>query len=257
MASPNAWNPDLYQSGHSFVWQFGKDLLTLLDPRPGERILDLGCGTGQLTAEIARSGAEVTGVDSSAGMVAEARRNYPDLRFQIGDATALGFDAGFDAVFSNAVLHWVRDAPAVARGVRNALKPGGRFVAEFGGRGNVARLMEAACAALRRHGVADPEGLNPWYFPSVGEYATVIESHGLAVSSAALFDRTTPLDGPLGLRHWIEMFGSAFLSTLDPSTRESFFDEFERLAAPALLRDGVWHADYRRLRIVAVRLEKS
>jgi trans-aconitate 2-methyltransferase len=149
----------LYQSSHSFVWEFGRDLVQLLAPEPGDRILDIGCGTGQLTETIARSGAEVLGVDRSAEMIAQARSNYPALAFEIGDAAALPYTAEFDAVFSNAVLHWVKDARGAVAGVARALKPGGRFVAEFGGRGNVRRLVEAVCGALELVGLPDPQAL--------------------------------------------------------------------------------------------------
>src|SRR5688572_29408085 len=139
------WDPDLYQSAHAFVWERAADLIDLLAPRPGERVLDLGCGTGQLTAQIAEGGATVLGVDRSPEMIAQARRNFPHLPFQVGDATTFSTDEPFDAVFSNATLHWVKPPAAAAARVFAALRPGGRFVAEFGGRGNVGRV----CAALR------------------------------------------------------------------------------------------------------------
>ena len=132
-----AWNAEQYQAGYSFVWQYGRDLLGLLAPQPGERILDAGCGTGQLTAEIAASGAEVTGIDSSAAMIEQARRNAPTVRFEVGDIRHLPYRAEFDAVFSNAVLHWVPEADEAAESFARALKPGGRVVIEMGGRGNV------------------------------------------------------------------------------------------------------------------------
>jgi len=254
MTEPIAWNPALYQSGHGFVWEYGKELLPLLDPRPGQRILDLGCGTGQLTAEIARSGAHVIGLDSSAGMIEEARRLHPALSFESGNATTLHFESAFDGVFSNAVLHWVREADRAVAGVCRALKPGGRFVAEFGGYGNIRHLLDAAYGAMGALGIARPEDLNPWYFPTIGEYAGVLEGNGLSVTAAWLFDRMTPLEGGRdGLFQWMEMFGGAFLEALPKDQWPAFRSEFETRAAPALLHDGIWTADYRRLRVVAVR----
>src|SRR5258708_1506630 len=131
------WNPGLYESSHSFVWEYGRDLIGLLAPQPGERILDVGCGTGQLTAEIARSGAHVVGIDSSSRMIEQARGNFPDLRFELQDVCTIEYRAEFDAVFSNAALHWVLRAEDAARAIAQALRPSGRFVAELGGHGNI------------------------------------------------------------------------------------------------------------------------
>lgn len=246
------WNPSLYQTSHSFVWEFGREVIQLLAPQPGERILDVGCGTGQLTRAIADTGASVVGVDRSPEMIADARRNYSDLQFEVADAAALPYREDFDAVFSNAALHWVRDAEGAVAGIRRALKPGGRFVAEFGGQGNVEILVRAVYHALRELGVGKPEGLNPWYFPSVGEYATLLERHGLEVGYASLFDRPTPLEpGAEGLTKWIEMFCGPFLKGVESSVRERFVELVRGYAAPELERDGRWTIDYRRLRIAA------
>ena len=136
-SKPDTWNSELYQSSHSFVWQYGRDLLVLLNAKPGERILDVGCGTGQLTAEITQFGAEVVGIDYSPDMIATSRKNFPHVRFEVADATALTFDSEFDVVVSNAALHWVRDQPAAIASIARALKPGGRLVLEMGGRGNL------------------------------------------------------------------------------------------------------------------------
>ena len=248
----SAWNPDLYQSSHSFVWQFGKDLLALLAPQPGERILDIGCGTGQLTAEIAASGAEVTGLDNSPAMIAEARRNYPLLAFELRDVCDMPHHGAFDAVFSNAALHWVKRAEDAASAIARALKPGGRFVAELGGRGNTQALLAAAREALRQISASDPGDLNPWYFPSIGEYARLLESRGLEVTQAWLFDRPTRLEGGSeGLARWCEMFGAPILARVPESRRPEFLERLANLAAPSLLRESAWHIDYRRLRLVA------
>ncbi|MCL4401994.1 MAG: methyltransferase domain-containing protein [Acidobacteria bacterium] len=245
------WNTGLYQSAHSFVWRYGEELVDLLAPLAGERILDAGCGTGQLTARIAQSGAGVVGVDQDAGMIAEARRNFPLLRFEIGDLRDLPYRGEFEAAFSNAVLHWVREADTAAASLARALKPGGRFLAELGGKGNVAALLEALYAALRDFGVADPDSLNPWYYPDADEYAAVLERAGFTVRQIHLFARPTPLAG--GLAAWLEMFGGRLLQSLDPALKPELLRRVEHHAAPALLRNGVWHADYSRLRVAAQR----
>ena len=243
------WNPGLYQSNHSFVWEYGRDLIGLLAPQSGERILDVGCGTGQLSAEIAHLGADVTAIDKSEAMVAQARNNFPDVRFHVQDVSSLPFVEEFDGVFSNAALHWVTRADEAAAAMSHALKPGGRIVAEFGGRGNIRALLEALRLALKSQRGAEPEHLNPWYFPSVGEYASLLERHGLEVTFAILFDRWTTLEGgSQGLAKWFAMFGSPLAEEL---RQPGFVDLVEWFAAPNLLRGGVWSADYRRLRVVA------
>ena len=248
------WDPGLYESRHGFVWQFGKGLVELLAPRAGERVLDLGCGTGQLSAEIAAAGTEVVGIDSSAEMVATARKNYPAMRFELADARAFTVERPFDAVFSNAVLHWVKPAGAAVERVAAALKPGGRFVAEFGGYGNVRHLGEAIRGGMEDVGNRAFDELFPWYFPTIGEYAGEMERRGFDVTFATLFDRFTPLEGDAGLRDWVRMFGAAFLLVIPQERQERFFQAVERRARGALYRDGRWHADYRRLRVVAYRV---
>lgn len=242
------WDPELYQQQHSFVWEYGEDVLSVLSPAPGERVLDIGCGTGQLTARIAERGAEVAGIDRSAGMIAEARANFPGIRFEQGDAASFAFPERFDAVFSNAVLHWVRDADAVAACVADVLKPGGRFVAEFGGRGNVAELVSAAKSAGAALGRRVE---HPWYFPGVAEYAGVLESAGLEVLTAMLIDRPTKVEGGDGLRQWMRMFGGHLLADIPEAELDVFHERMEAAARPALYRDGAWWVDYRRLRIKA------
>jgi SAM-dependent methyltransferase len=254
-AHVETWNSDLYQSSHSYVWQYGRDLLALLDAKPSERILDVGCGTGQLTAEVAERGAEVVGVDASPDMIAGARKNHPDLRFEVADATSLPFAESFDAVLSNAALHWVRDQSAAIASISKALKPGGRFVFEMGGRGNLHDALEAGCAALRSLGVAAPEGRIPWYFPTIGQYAALLESRGFELRFAALFDRPTALtDSENGLASWIKMFGNFALSGVPVERHVELIRQWEQFGRAKLYRDGEWTIDYRRLRMVAIKL---
>jgi trans-aconitate methyltransferase len=246
----SAWDAARYQDQHSFVWRFGASLVETLNPQPGERILDVGCGTGQLTAEIARSGATVVGLDSSAEMLAEARKNYPDLTFVEGDAASFGFPETFDAVFSNAVLHWVKDADGAANSIAQALRPGGRFVAEFGGKGNIAAVQTALRAVLGP--VADER--SPWYYPSIGEYAPVLERHGFEVRDARLFDRPTPLEGEHGMENWMRMFLPTYLREFSPERATDIVRQLVERLRSTHYRDGVWTVDYRRLRVVAMRV---
>lgn len=243
------WDASLYESDHSFVWKYGAELLPLLDPRPGERILDLGCGTGRLTAEIAAAGAEVLGIDNSADMIGQARQNYPKLKFQLADARSFQVSEPFDGVFSNAALHWVREARDVVQGVYRALKPAGRFVAEFGGRGNNAKVI----AALLEAGASDP--LQTFYFPSIGEYSNLLESEGFEVGYATLFDRPTELEDPVrGLRQWLLMFQQKSLAAIPAESLEQTVLQIEDRLRSELFYEGKWHIDYRRLRVACKRI---
>ncbi len=248
------WNAQLYDAKHDFVWKYGAEVVSLLAPKAGECILDLGCGTGHLTAQIAESGARVLGVDRSPEMVSAARKAYPNLNFEIADARHLLFQEEFDAIFSNAALHWVLEPERALDGIRRALRPGGRFVAEFGGKGNIRAMEEAFDRALVDLGVARAGEVRPWYFPSVGEYSTLAEKSGLEVRYAALFDRPTELaGGEEGLRNWITMFFGEYLSKIASSKREEFFRRVEDNLRPKFFRNGRWWADYWRLRLVAFR----
>ncbi len=243
------WNASCYQTEHSYVWQHGESLLAQLDPKVGEKILDLGCGPGQLTEKIAASGAQARGVDSDRAMIAQAQNNYPQISFQVADATDFHLPEPVDAVFSNAVLHWVRSPEAAANCIAQALKPGGRFVAEFGGKGNVKTIL----TALEQ--VSGRSGLNPWYFPSIREYSAVLEQAGLEVVYAHLRDRPTPL-GTAGLAGWLTMFGQRFFSDLSESEWADMVKATEAAASQLYQngdgQNGEWVADYRRLRVVAL-----
>ena len=242
------WNPPEYSRRHAYVFEYGGDVVKLLDPQPGEKILDLGCGAGQLARAIADAGARVTGLDQSPAMIAEARAQFPDLDFRTGDASDFGFDEPFDAVFSNAALHWVRDHEGVARSVSRALKPGGRFIAELGGRGNIQSVIDA----LRK--VVGADARLPWHFPSVGEFTSILDRHGMETRQGLLFDRPTRVAGPDGMEHWLGVFASAVVEDLEEVRRREIWREVAELLRPEHYYDGVWTLDYRRLRIAAVKV---
>jgi trans-aconitate 2-methyltransferase len=246
------WNVGLYDASHSFVWKFGASLVELLAPQAGERILDLGCGTGHLTAQIATAGADVVGFDSSSTMIDQARSAHPAIRFEIGDARTFAFGEGYDAVFSNAVLHWVQQPELAVAQVRAALRPGGRFVVEFGGKGNTRQMVAALLKQAVALGVRDYA--IPWYYPSVAEYSSILEQHGLEVTYATLFERPTLLEGEDGTKKWFEMFCGSLLDRLTPEQRAECLAALDADLRPALYRDGQWKADYRRLRVVAQRI---
>ena len=237
-----SWDAKKYQERHSYVFEYGQAVLDVLAPQPGERILDLGCGSGQLTAAIAGAGASVLGLDSSPEMLAEARVQYPDIEFRLGDAAEFTLESPMDAVFSNAVLHWVKNADGAARSISRALKPSGRFVAEFGGHGNVQSIVDALRDVL---GPVE----TPWYYPSVGEYSTLLERHGLEPRQAWLIDRPTQLDGEDGLEYWLAFFARDF----NPEQRPDLWRAVADKLRPTHYRGSVWTVDYRRLRIVAVK----
>lgn len=252
------WNAATYTQNHAFVFHYGAGVVELLAPQAGESILDLGCGTGELTERIAQAGTNVVGLDASPEMVALARQQFPALDFRLADATTFDFPERFDAVFSNAALHWVPDATAVARRICQHLRPGGRFVAELGGQGNVGEIIAATLHQLRRHGHPRPQGADWWYFPSVGEYAAVLEAQGLRVQLALHFDRPTPLADPeTGLRDWLGQFGNLFFAGLSAAERAAVLADVEADLRPLLWHDGRWVADYRRLRVVAERPLKA
>jgi trans-aconitate methyltransferase len=257
--SRQKWDPDLYGARASFVHRMAGDLVELLAPRPGERILDLGCGPGDLTAALHGAGAIVVGLDASAAMIASARARAGTAgpSFIVGDGQSLDYEGEFDAVFSNAALHWMPRASDVARGVARALRPGGRFVAEFGGRGCIARVRAGVSEALRRRGEA-PDAWMRWYFPNVAEYVAVLAAAGFDVRLAHLFDRPTPVDGDDGLATWLR----TFLPLLEDKLGDdwpAFVREVEDSCEPALRQGDAsrpgkpWVLDYVRLRVVAGR----
>jgi len=243
------WDPQAYEQNGAFVHGLAGGVLEWLNPQMGEFILDLGCGDGQLTQRVAATGAHVLGVDASADMVAAARER--GIEAEQANAESLPFhDATFDAVFSNAALHWVHGQDAMMAQVHRVLKPGGRFVAEMGGHGNIAAIRVALMAVLERHGFGDREdGVN--YYPTRESYTERMKQHGFTVEQMAMIPRPTKLSES-GMEGWLRTFRRGVLDGLPENVRESAVKETAELLAPALQdEEGNWIADYVRLRFVA------
>ncbi len=245
--SAQTWDPEGYAKNARFVSDLGGPVVELLAPQAGERILDLGCGDGALTAKLAAMGCDMVGVDSSAQQIAAARALGLDAR--VVDCQNLAFDSEFDAVFSNAALHWMKRPDDVIAGVWRALKPGGRFVAEFGGFGCVEKIRTALIAALNRRGV-DGSAADPWYFPSVEDYGPRLRARGFDVKYIALIPRPTPLPGDI--TGWLATFALSFTAALPEADRPAFIAEVKEVLRPLLCdSSGQWVADYMRLRFAA------
>jgi trans-aconitate methyltransferase len=246
---PQTWNPDRYIANARFVAELGAPVVDLMAPVPGERILDVGCGDGFLTAKLAASGCRVIGVDASAAQVETARKLGLDAR--VADGEKLDFGPEFDAVFSNATLHWLKDHDAVIDGAWRALKPGGRFVGECGGHGCVVKIRAALGRALAKRG-RDVAAVNPWNFATGEEFAARLRKRGFAVESSIVFPRPTPLPGDV--RAWLETFAENFMRDLPEAERGAFLAEVqEDLRADQCDGEGKWTADYTRLRWRAVK----
>jgi trans-aconitate methyltransferase len=246
------WNTKLYDSAHSFVTKYGEDVVALLNPRSGEDILDLGCGTGHLTAQIAESGAHLVGLDASSKMLEVARQTYPQMEWIKASATSFDLNRQFDAVFTNAVLHWILEPHKVAERVYAHLKNGGRFVGEFGGQGNVFVIQDALRQSAIELGL--PDFNEDKYFPSIANWATVLENAGFETRLVTLFDRPTPLEGSDGPKTWLRQFRALYLEKLTENQREEVLDRAQEKLKGVLENENGWFADYRRLRFVAIKV---
>jgi SAM-dependent methyltransferase len=244
-----AWDPQAYATHAAFVPALGNAALELLDARPGERILDLGCGDGVLTERLVAAGTEVVGIDADPAMVAAAAEKGLDAR--VGDGRRLAFAAEFDAVFSNAALHWMGEPAPVVAGVFRALKPGGRFVGEFGGHGNIAAIRVAVRAVLAARGYRVPSAEDN-YYPTADEYRTALETGGFVVDACAIIPRPTPVAS--GMSAWLQTFRGGFIDSagVPPDKRQQVIEDTRAMLRPILAdASGNWIADYVRLRFAA------
>jgi trans-aconitate 2-methyltransferase len=224
------------------------EMLGSLKPGSETTVLDLGCGTGELTNELAAKGFKVMGIDADPQMIAQAQARFPDIKFSTGDARNFILDEPVDIIFSNAVLHWVPEAERAAQSIASALKLGGRFIAEFGGKGNIGTItsyLDRVTGGKK----------NPWYYPSIAEYSALLEKHGLEVTFAQLCYHPTPLnDGEVGLRGWILSVGNSFLEGYSDEEKERIIAEAERELRPKLHNGEEWVEVCRPIRVVATKL---
>lgn len=250
MKQTDHWNAQLYDGSHAYVSKFGTNLIELLAPKKGEHILDAGCGTGDLAGQITEHGATVIGIDSSENMIRKAKEKFPHLTFSVQDVLTMSYQNEFDAVFSNAVLHWIKQPDEALRRIYQSLKTGGRFVAEFGGKGNVKTITDELFYQLKQLGMEYNDEQFPWYFPSIGEYASLMEKTGFRVVYAEHFDRPTMLAGENGLRNWLEMFAKSIIDELEEETKEKIIAKVEERLKDKLYTQGRWIADYKRIRVI-------
>ena len=248
------WDSNLYDSKHDFVFKYGEDLINLLQPVKGEQILDLGCGTGHLANVIADSGAVVTGIDSSEEMIAKAKASFPGIDFSVQSAAEFVSQNKFDAIFSNAVLHWIKEKEQVIDCMFRNLKDNGRLVIEMGGKRNVETIIEALKSSLLKHGFNKQAAVEQWYFPSLSEYTGLLEKRGFRVTFAAHFNRETELKNTEhGIKDWIKMFGTSYLQDIDATSLDNILTGVEDKLRVTHFRDGKWFADYKRLRVLAIK----
>lgn len=248
------WKPELYNEKHSYVYQYGENLIKLLDPKENQRILDLGCGSGQLTSKINRFAKETIGIDKSADMIADAKTKFPNIEFKVGDAGNFKFDEKFDSIFSNATLHWVKDYKGAIKCMYENLNSNGKIVLEFGGKGNIQTIVNELRNSLRKRGYDKQSNLKLWYFPSIGEYSSELESVGFRVLFAEHYDRPTELsDENSGIKDWISMFADSFFIGVSENHREEIKNEVQEKTKEKCLINSKWFADYKRIRIVAIK----
>lgn len=252
--SNQLWNTKLYDDKHKFVSQYGSDLVNLLSPQAGEYILDLGCGTGDLANEMSSSGAKIIGIDASKDMIIRAIKKYPNIKFEVMDATNIEFENKFDAVFSNAVLHWIKTPKQVLESTFSVLSRKGRFVTEFGGKGNCQLITSTIIDVMKDMNYYYNMDDFPWYFPSIGEYSSLMEEVGFEVVYAIHFERPTKLmDKEYGLRGWITMFAGKLFTNVPEEELEIVIQQVESRLKDELFENGDWYADYKRIRVIGIK----
>lgn len=246
------WDANLYDDKHSYVSQHGKSLLKWLNPKSNETICDIGCGTGDLAKQIADSGASVFAIDKSETMINKAKNKYPNIQFEVCDIGKFSAQQKFDAIFSNATLHWFKQPEKAAASFFNAIKPNGRFVVELGGKDNIKCITDGINSALEHFKFSNNKNNNPWYFPSVSEYTSALEKQGFIVREVVYYDRPTELEGEdEGLRNWLKMFAGFFFENIPLEIYDDMLSYIENECRPHLFKNGKWFADYKRLRIKA------
>jgi len=253
MTKNDSWKPRLYEKKQDYQFKYGEYLIdTLLKPTKGETILDLGCGTGQLTKYIADKGCEAVGCDISEAMVKQSKENYPNLLFEIKDAKNFVFEKKFDAIFSNAVLQWVKEADKAVYSISNNLKKDGRFVAQFGEKTGLKNIFSAANES--HYEIFGKPRKHIYYFPTIGEYSSLLEKFRLEVISATTVDHMTALkDGKEGLKIWLQTFFHGIFPETDEETLGKLIPVMENKLKNALFFDDCWHIDYKRLQIKAIK----
>jgi len=245
------WNSNLYDNKHSFVAEYGKNMLNLVNMRKDQKILDLGCGTGLLTNELAKNGATVIGTDLSKDMIIKAKFTYSNLIFQVEDATNLPFKNDFDTIFSNAVFHWIPNQEKLLHSVYNSLKDNGTLICEFGAKNNIRKIQNAFQNVIEQKGYSY---CSPFFFPSKEEYKLLLNQAGFEVNHIIEYDRPTPLnDGKNGLRNWICQFFASDLLKFSDNQKKQILDETEMLCKDSIWENDKWMADYRRIQVVAVK----
>ncbi|OEJ68085.1 hypothetical protein BEN30_07450 [Magnetovibrio blakemorei] len=244
-----SWSPETYLRHGVFVSLLGEPVVQILAPKAGERILDLGCGEGILTDKIVASGADVLGMDNSADQIEGAQ--HRGLKVVCMDALEMKFDNEFDAVFSNAALHWMSPLSKVFENVYRALKPGGRFVAEMGGAGNIQTIRMALYNALMRRGI-DPAQYDPWSYLGDSSAKMMLQRAGFETRSVTLIRRPTDLPGDIG--PWLETFAGSFMQAVPENEHAQMIDEVRDALQPHLFDPyNKWVADYVRLRFKVVK----
>lgn len=251
MMTNTDWNAEIYDLQHRFVSVYGQDLMNWLPITAGYSVVDLGCGTGHLSQIMENMGAKVIGIDASKQMIAMAEQNYPNIQFEVQDATEFTLTEPVDAVFSNATLHWIHNQDGVLHAVHQNLKPKGYFVFEMGAKDNVILIREAIQKVFLAENLEFED--NYWYFPSLNEYAALLDKYGFEIKQAALFERPTQLIGEQGMKNWLDQFAHFYFEDYPLAKKNELINKISDELAPVLYHDGQWTADYKRLRIQAIK----
>lgn len=247
------WNATLYDNKHGFVAKYGEDVLGWLAPQHGENILDVGCGTGTLTSKIAESGAIVTGIDASPEMIEKATKAFPHIQFFVRDATDFSFEKKFDAVFSNAVFHWIKNQQQLLQCIYDNLQTGGRLVYEMGAKHNIENIHNAVKKVLLEEGFEKNTNIELNYFSSAAQQAVMLEKTGFTISNIIQFERPTELSGIDGMKNWIMQFAQPFFSNITEEKKNVMIEKAVDALKETNFENGKWYADYIRLRVKAIK----